>query len=194
MNVSWLNSSLSIKEQNIEEYDTLWLQYKFYSFHDLNPKLDSVRINQIYEQAKWQLLGDHIDCTEEEVMMFAALQLQTNMKNGEHFESNNEDDNNDIDQALNDLQLSLEGSSLMSGFGNMSNNDITTVPELSDNLKWSKPKKFGLKNFKKYWTVYRDAHIYLYKSRENAGKDDPTYHIALKGCEATPDVNIAQRE
>ena len=36
---------------------------------------DMVRINQIYEQAKWALISEEIDCTEEEMMMFAALQV-----------------------------------------------------------------------------------------------------------------------
>ena len=37
---------------------------------------DMIRINQIYEQAKWVLLSEEIDCTEEEMMMFAALQVR----------------------------------------------------------------------------------------------------------------------
>lgn len=75
INVAWLDSSLSIMEQGIREYDTLRLKFKFYSFYDLNPKTDAVRINMIYEQAKWQLLAEEIDCTEEEMLMFAALQV-----------------------------------------------------------------------------------------------------------------------
>lgn len=75
MNVGWLDSSLSIMEQGIREYDTLRLRFKFYAFYDLNPKTDAVRINMIYEQAKWQLLAEEIDCTEEEMLMFAALQV-----------------------------------------------------------------------------------------------------------------------
>lgn len=59
----------------MKEGDTLCLRFKFYSFYDLNPKYDAVRINQIYEQAKWQLLNEEIDCTEEEMLMFAALQV-----------------------------------------------------------------------------------------------------------------------
>lgn len=62
-------------EQGIGEYDTLRLRYKFYSFYDLNPKTDAVRINMIYEQAKWMLLNEELDCTEEEALMFAALQV-----------------------------------------------------------------------------------------------------------------------
>lgn len=75
MNVAWLDSSLSIMEQGIREFDILRLKFKFYSFYDLNPKIDAVRINMIYEQAKWQLLAEEIDCTEEEMLMFAALQV-----------------------------------------------------------------------------------------------------------------------
>lgn len=79
MNVAWLDSSLSIMEQGIREYDTLCLRFKYYSFFDLNPKYDQVRINQLYEQAKWQLLNEEIDCTEEEMLMFAALQVRSDV-------------------------------------------------------------------------------------------------------------------
>lgn len=72
---SWLDSSLSIMEQGVRDFDTLLLRFKFVSFYDLNPKMDPVRINLIYEQAKWQLLNEGIDCTEEEMMLFAALQV-----------------------------------------------------------------------------------------------------------------------
>lgn len=78
MNVAWLDSSLSIMEQGIREYDTLCLRFKYYTFFDLNPKYDQVRINQLYEQAKWQLLNEELDCTEEEMLMFAALQVNNN--------------------------------------------------------------------------------------------------------------------
>ena len=63
-------------EQGITEEDILLLRYKFVTFYDLNPKYDPVRINQIYEQAKWSLLSEEIDCTEEEGIMFAALQVR----------------------------------------------------------------------------------------------------------------------
>jgi len=62
-------------EQGVKEFDTLNLRFKFYDFYDLNAKHDAVRINQIYEQAKWQLLNEELDCTEEEMLMFAALQV-----------------------------------------------------------------------------------------------------------------------
>lgn len=44
-----------------------------------NPPLqyDAIRVNQLYEQAKWAILLEEIECTEEEMMMFAALQVQS---------------------------------------------------------------------------------------------------------------------
>ena len=63
-------------EQGVREFDTLCIRYKYFNFYDLNTKFDSNRINQIYEQARWQILNEEIDCTEEEMMLFAALQLQ----------------------------------------------------------------------------------------------------------------------
>ena len=77
----WLDSSLSIMEQGVREFDTLCLRYKYYSFYDLNSKYDANRINQIYEQSRWQILNEEIDCTEEEMMLFAALQLQVSTAN-----------------------------------------------------------------------------------------------------------------
>lgn len=79
LNVAWLDSSLSLMEQGIRDFDTLLLRFKFHAFYDLNIKQDAVRVNLIYEQAKWQLLNEGIDCTEEEMMLFAALQVRQEM-------------------------------------------------------------------------------------------------------------------
>lgn len=38
-------------------------------------QLDAVRLTQLYEQARWAILLEEIDCTEEEMMLFAALQV-----------------------------------------------------------------------------------------------------------------------
>lgn len=163
MNVAWLDSSLSIMEQGIREYDTLCLRFKYYTFFDLNPKYDQVRINQLYEQAKWQLLNEEIDCTEEEMLMFAALQvcsqismsfcsiyvkqfifflaqLQVNLQNdiqqpdsGIDTSSLDNAADDDIDAALSELQLTLVGSN-----GHSKTSDITHIPELTDYLRFLK--------------------------------------------------------
>lgn len=40
-------------------------------------QVDEVRINQLYEQAKWSVLTEEVECTEEEMMTFAAIQVIT---------------------------------------------------------------------------------------------------------------------
>ncbi|CAH1126483.1 unnamed protein product [Ceutorhynchus assimilis] len=198
MNVAWLDSSLSIMEQGIREHDTLCLRFKFYVFYDLNPKYDAIRINQIYEQAKWQLLNEEIDCTEEEMLMFAALQLQINLQASQPQQYRSIDSNggtpspleDDIDAALNNLQSTLEGSSISAH-----SNDITSVPELKDQLRFLKPKRFTLKAYKKYWFTCRDLHLYMYKNREDMVHNiNCVMNINLKGCEVTPDVHISQNK
>lgn len=136
----WLDSSLSIMEQGIREFDTLCLRFKYYSFFDLNPKYDQVRINQLYEQAKWQLLNEEMECTEEEMLMFGALQLQINLQNdqpqpdsGIDTSSLDNGGDDDIDAALSELQITLEGP--MNG---AKNGDITYIPELTDYLRFFK--------------------------------------------------------
>lgn len=72
----WLDSSLSVMEQYVREWDTLQLRFKFYSFFDLCPRAqDASRLNQLYQQARWQILNQEVQCTEEEMLLFAALQV-----------------------------------------------------------------------------------------------------------------------
>lgn len=75
INSKWLDSCKSLMEQNLKENDMVQLKFKYFAFYDLNPKQDSTRINQIYEQAKWSVLSEVIDCTEQELINFAALQV-----------------------------------------------------------------------------------------------------------------------
>lgn len=191
INASWMDASRSLMEQGIRENDLILLRFKFYSFYDLNPKYDAVRINQIYEQAKWYLISEEVDCTEEEMMMFAALQLQiqlqSHMPQDQVDGQQNGNDVDEIDAALTDLQVSLEGSSVSNS------GDITRIPELSDYLKFFKPKKFNFtfKSFKKYYFSFKDTYLSMYRSREESSGTEPLWKVSLKGCEVTPDVNIS---
>uniref|UniRef100_U5EW14 Putative mitogen inducible protein product n=1 Tax=Corethrella appendiculata TaxID=1370023 RepID=U5EW14_9DIPT len=197
MNVGWLDSSLSIMEQGIREFDTLCLRFKYFTFFDLNPKYDAVRINQLYEQSKWHLLNEEIDCTEEEMLMFGALQFQINLQNevpqpdsGIDTSSLDNGVDDDVDAALRELQITLEGPS--NGY---KTGDITHIPELTDYLRFLKPKKFTLKGYKRYWFTYKDLHLYLFKSREDSrSSSPPSVEINLRGCEVTPEVNLAQNK
>lgn len=63
-------------EQGIREWGTLQLRFKFYSFFDLTARAcDAARLNQLYQQARWQLINQEVHCTEEEMLLFAALQV-----------------------------------------------------------------------------------------------------------------------
>lgn len=109
LNAGWLDSHMSLYQQHIRDYDTLQLRFKYREFYDLNPKLDMARINQIYEQAKWSLLTEEIECTEDEMMMFGALQYQIQQQASNPIPEDIDYTNDDIDAALTELQLQLEG-------------------------------------------------------------------------------------
>ena len=104
-----------------------------------------MRINLIYEQAKWQILNEEIDCTEEEMLLFASLQLQVGLQ--ANVPQPQDDTEEDIESALNELQISLDG-----GYANKAE-DITQIPQLTGYLKYIKPKRFTLKGYKTSYFV-----------------------------------------
>ncbi|XP_071832703.1 fermitin family homolog 2-like isoform X2 [Apostichopus japonicus] len=185
INGGWLDSSKSLMQQGINERDVLLLRFKYYAFYDLDPQQDAIRINQIYEQARWSLLNDEIDCTEEEMIMFAALQLQASLRGDSPTENDGPEGQDDIDKALNSLQVTLEGTTMNPG-----QSDITSVPELNDSLKFFRPKKFTLKSMKRGYFIFRDTHLTQYKSSDDTS-GTPVQKLNLKGCEVSPDVNIS---
>uniref|UniRef100_A0A4W6EH43 FERM domain containing kindlin 2 n=1 Tax=Lates calcarifer TaxID=8187 RepID=A0A4W6EH43_LATCA len=184
----WLDSSRSLMEQDVKENEVLLLRFKYHSFFDLNPKYDAIRVNQLYEQAKWAILLEEIECTEEEMMMFAALQYHINklsiMASDNHM-NNSEKEVDEVDAALSDLEITLEGGKTSNTLG-----DITSIPELADYVKVFKPKKLTLKGYKQYWCTFKDITISCYKSKEEA-HGTPAHQMNLRGCEVTPDVNIS---
>ncbi|KAG8013278.1 Fermitin family-like protein 2, partial [Nibea albiflora] len=188
INQGWLDSSRSLMEQDVKENEVLLLRFKYHSFFDLNPKYDAIRVNQLYEQAKWAILLEEIECTEEEMMMFAALQYHINklsiMSSDNHM-NNSEKEVDEVDAALSDLEITLEGGKTSNTLG-----DITSIPELADYVKVFKPKKLTLKGYKQYWCTFKDITISCYKSKEEA-HGTPAHQMNLRGCEVTPDVNIS---
>ncbi|KAM4842338.1 fermitin family homolog 1 [Thomomys bottae] len=190
LNAGWLDSSRSLMEQGIQEDERLLLRFKYYTFFDLNPKYDAVRINQLYEQARWAVLLEEIDCTEEEMMMFAALQyhisklsLSTDIQDCAH-----ESEVDEVEAALSNLEVTLEG-----GKADTTLEDITDIPKLADNLKLFRPKKLILKAFKQYWFVFKDTSIAYFKNKE-LEHGEPIEKLNLRGCEVVPDVNVAGRK
>ncbi|XP_064503565.1 fermitin family homolog 1 [Pseudopipra pipra] len=190
LNAGWLDSSRSLMEQGILEEDQLLLRFKYYTFFDLNPKYDAVRINQLYEQARWAILLEEIDCTEEEMLIFAAIQYHVSKLSlsSEAQDSTCESEVDEVEAALSNLEVTLEG-------GSTSNilEDITDIPKLADNLRLVRPRKLSLKAIKSYWFIFRDTSISYFKNQESA-QGEPIEKLNLKGCEVVPDVNVAAKK
>ncbi|XP_027758038.1 fermitin family homolog 1 [Empidonax traillii] len=190
LNAGWLDSSRSLMEQGILEDDQLLLRFKYYTFFDLNPKYDAVRINQLYEQARWAILLEEIDCTEEEMLIFAAIQYHVSKLSlsSEAQDSTCESEVDEVEAALSNLEVTLEG-------GSTSNilEDITDIPKLADNLRLVRPRKLSLKAIKSYWFIFRDTSISYFKNKESA-QGEPIEKLNLKGCEVVPDVNVAAKK
>uniref|UniRef100_A0A4W6F0B9 FERM domain containing kindlin 3b n=1 Tax=Lates calcarifer TaxID=8187 RepID=A0A4W6F0B9_LATCA len=89
INGRWLDSSRCLMQQGIQENDKLWLRFKYFAFYDIEPKYDVVRLTQLYEQARWAILLEDIDCTEEEMMLFGALQVENTTAEGQIYSFSN---------------------------------------------------------------------------------------------------------
>lgn len=190
VNAGWLDSSRSLMEQDIQDDDRLMLRFKYHFFFDLNPKYDAVRINQLYEQARWSILLEEIDCTEEEMLMFASLQYHICKLtlSSEPLDHSNEPEIDEVEAALSNLEVTLEG-----GTTDRILEDITDIPELADSLRLFRPKRLTLRPYKEYWFVFKDTTISYYKNKE-ASSGEPIEQFHLRGCEVVPDVNVTDKK
>uniref|UniRef100_A0A673BE22 Fermitin family member 1 n=1 Tax=Sphaeramia orbicularis TaxID=375764 RepID=A0A673BE22_9TELE len=188
--VLWLDSSRSLMEQDVQEDDKLLLRFKYNVFFDLNPKYDAVRITQLYEQARWSILLEEIDCTEEEMLMFASLQYHICKLtiSSEPLDNSNEPEIDEVEAALSNLEVTLEG-----GHTDRILEDITDIPELADSLRLFRPKRLTLKPYKEYWFVFKDTTISYFKNKE-ASHGEPIEQFHLRGCEVVPDVNVTDKK
>ncbi|XP_015424469.1 PREDICTED: LOW QUALITY PROTEIN: fermitin family homolog 3 [Myotis davidii] len=121
-----------------------------------------------------------IDCTEEEMMVFAALQYH-----------------------INKLSQSGEGSAGERGSARVGQgqagagpltplppDSLTAIPELKDHLRILRPRKLTLKGYRQHWVVFKETTLSYYKSQDEA-PGDPIQQLNLKGCEVVPDVNVS---
>uniref|UniRef100_A0A3Q3CRC0 FERM domain containing kindlin 3b n=1 Tax=Haplochromis burtoni TaxID=8153 RepID=A0A3Q3CRC0_HAPBU len=173
INGRWLDSSRCLLQQGIQESDKLWLRFKYYATYDMDPKYDAVRLTQLYEQARWAILLEDIDCTEEEMMLFGALQYHiSKVAQSEPQIMSNNPAMDDLDSALQSLEVKMEGEG-------------SSASDL--------PKRLTLKGYKQYWFKFQDTSISYFKSKEES-IGEPIQMINLKGCEVAPDVNVAAQK
>uniref|UniRef100_A0A915LCH1 PH domain-containing protein n=2 Tax=Meloidogyne incognita group TaxID=654580 RepID=A0A915LCH1_MELJA len=183
LNRGWLDSSRSLMEQSIFEGETVLLRFKFATFFDINLKYDPVRINQLYEQAKWSILLEEVEHTEEEAALFAALQLQATLQRDTPERESPERD--EVDVMLDELEQTLDAAA------SISRRELTYVPELTEYLKYVKPKKLGFNNFKRAYFTFRDLYLSYYNSAQDAN-GPPLGHYYMKGCEVTQELSVTQ--
>lgn len=105
------------------------------------------------------------------------------------FQTNDNYDNTDIDQALERLQNSLLGKMRSQSIHSL----IQTKEFLCDYLRLCKPRRFLLKSFKRYWFVLHNTQL-TYYTDESQQRNTPLEKISLKGCEILPDVNISTKK
>lgn len=67
------------------------------------------------------------------------------------------------------------------------------MPTLSDGMRYMRPKRFTLKGYKRQQFVLRELQLSAYKNEEDSldFTRPATFTVNLKGCEITPEVNIA---
>ena len=65
--------------------------------------------------------------------------------------------------------------------------------ELCEDLFLIKQQKYTFRKMKSYFFVLNDTYLSYYKSKEES-KGRPVDKINLRGCELTPDVNVAARK
>uniref|UniRef100_A0A671M8H9 Fermitin family homolog 3-like n=1 Tax=Sinocyclocheilus anshuiensis TaxID=1608454 RepID=A0A671M8H9_9TELE len=111
INSRWLDSSRSLLQQGVKENYKLLLRLKYYTFHDIIPQADVVRLTQLYEQARWAILLEEIECTEEEMMVFAALQYHIGKVSLTEQIVASCPAMEDLDSALQCLEVKMEGES-----------------------------------------------------------------------------------
>uniref|UniRef100_A0A672TF78 Pre-mRNA-splicing factor SLU7 n=1 Tax=Sinocyclocheilus grahami TaxID=75366 RepID=A0A672TF78_SINGR len=176
----WLDSSRSLMQQGIQENDKLWLCFKYYTYHDMDPKYDAVRLTQLYEQARWAILLEDIDCTEEEMMLFGALQYHIGKESLSQDMVSSCQGMDDLESALKSLEVKMVGDERNTVHNNL----------IFDHFPPCRPKRLTLKGYKQYWCKFQDTSISYYKSKEDR-YGEPIQQLNLKGCEVAPDVNVA---
>nr|CAH8860638.1 unnamed protein product [Trichobilharzia regenti] len=286
---------------------TLLLRYKYGTFYDLNIKYDAIRINQLYEQAKWSIISEILEVTDEEACLFAALQAQaelateqeallndenlshsqemngnttaianttangtnqlldnlleksiaenckTNMKKitstmvihnrdisplgrylhtGRHIKTLSRpmsavELDSEIDAMLEELSMNcLENTdgclpsdgiktqhrsrprqrsprplSLLDNMDGGSdllqdtNDSDPGLPELNTYVKICKPRKFGLKVYRRYFMAVKRTELFVYKNKDDyKSESDAAEVIYLPGCEIQPDLCVSSEK
>lgn len=194
LNSRWLVSSRSLMQQGVGDDEELLLRFKYYCFMDIDPQVDAVRAALLYEQARWSLLLEEVDCTEEEMMLFAALQYHIDELGGSEGPGEpqgGETPVDDLEAALSNLEVTLGGGP--TGDTPAPLEDLPAIPELSEELEIYRPRRLALRGFRPHWAVLSGTSLAWYKAG-GRGRGEPLQQLNLRGCEVTPDVDMGAQK
>ncbi|XP_071657594.1 fermitin family homolog 3-like [Patagioenas fasciata] len=189
LHARWLDAWLSLLEQDVGDDAELLLRFKFHCHLDLDPQLDPPRLALLYEQTRWALLGDEFDCTEEEALLFAALQYHID-ELGERAEPGGAEGggaSDDLDSALRKLELTLGGETP----NPPPLEELTAVPELAEELEIYRPRKLTLRGFRPAWVTLKGTSLSYGRSPPTPG--EPPQELNLRGCDVTPDLDVGSQ-
>ncbi|NWH73738.1 URP2 protein, partial [Piaya cayana] len=204
LHARWLDSSRSLREQAVGPEAELLLRFKFPLGLELDPQVphncptttppaapqvppcapqrDARRLALLYEQGRWELLHGEIDCTQEEALLFAALQYHID-EGGVSEEPAGGEDEDDLDAALSKLEMKLEGEPEPP-------EPLVRLGGHWEALGWTgrhwEGDAEGLRGTGRNWDGLKGSP----KTPSGSPRTPPTPLFLHPGCTVTPDVDV----
>ncbi|XP_027763519.1 fermitin family homolog 3-like [Empidonax traillii] len=182
LHARWLDTSRSLMEQDVVDDEELLLRFKYPCAMGLDPQEGGLRIVLLHEEARRALLAEEIDCTEEEMLLFAALQYQIDGAEGVDGDPEGPLEPQDLDTALDKLELSLggQGTAILP-------EELGTAPELVEKLEIYRSFRWPFWGSRPAWAVLSGSSLSL---QSLPGSGEGSQQLNLHGCEVTPDVDL----
>ncbi|KAM4880103.1 fermitin family homolog 3-like [Sylvia borin] len=180
----WLDVGRSLMEQGVAEEEELLLRYKYPCAMGLDPQ-DGRRVALLQEQALAALLAEEIECSEEQGVLFAALQYQIE---GEEWGDPQDppEPPQDLDTALDRLELSLGGGGTPGPA-----EELGAPPELEEELEIHRPSPWPFRGSRPTRALLSGASLSLWTPPGPGGSHQ---QLNLRGCEVTPEVDLGAQK
>ncbi|XP_066065183.1 fermitin family homolog 3-like [Chamaea fasciata] len=184
LHARWLDVGRSLMEQGVAEDEELLLRFKYPCAMGLDPQ-DGRRVALLQQQARGELLAEEIECTEEQGVLFAALQYQIE---GEEWGDPPEppQEPQDLDTALDKLELSLGGG----GTPGLAE-EPGASPELEEELEIHRPSPWPFRGSRPTRALLSGSSLSLWTPPGTGG---PHQQLDLRGCEVTPEVDLGAQK
>ncbi|XP_074427674.1 fermitin family homolog 3-like, partial [Larus michahellis] len=186
LHARWLDSSRSLLEQDVGDEDELLLRLKYHCFLQPDPQREGLRLALLYEEARWALLREEIDCTQEEMLLFAALQYHIDEVGGseELGGAGGGDAVEDLETALSNLEVKLGGEPQPPA----ALEELGTDLELAEELEVYRPRRLPLGGgFRPARALLKGTTLSITRGPPGG---EPPQQLNLRGCGVTPEVDV----